>query len=52
MNLKEDMKAQMRLWDEEKKMTLLFQKRLVETEKKPNKDVRFFDGCVLALSSK
>lgn len=56
MNLKEDMKAMMRGWDEEKKMTLLFQKRLVsENERRPSnsgaRDVRFFDGCTLSLTS-
>eukprot|EP00026_Physarum_polycephalum_P004573 Phypoly_transcript_04595.p1 GENE.Phypoly_transcript_04595~~Phypoly_transcript_04595.p1 ORF type:complete len:381 (+),score=52.90 Phypoly_transcript_04595:586-1728(+) len=53
MNIKDDMKAQMRAWDEGKKMTLLRQQRnSIANFKKENKAglSKFFESCPLKVS--
>eukprot|EP00026_Physarum_polycephalum_P014613 Phypoly_transcript_15150.p1 GENE.Phypoly_transcript_15150~~Phypoly_transcript_15150.p1 ORF type:complete len:284 (+),score=51.43 Phypoly_transcript_15150:84-935(+) len=54
MNMKDDMKVQMRGWDVEKKKTLLLQKRMLHTATKDttkeDTSKLFFDGCILKVT--
>jgi hypothetical protein len=55
MNIKDDMKVQMRAWDVEKKKTLLLQKRILHTTQtkdtsKEDTSRLFFDGCMLKVT--
>jgi hypothetical protein len=54
MNIKDDLKAQMRTWDEGKKMTLLRQQRnsVANIKKDANKSgfQKYFDSCPLKVS--